>query len=774
MTSANGSIHPAVEYVEHGFSLVEIPRGSKGPKKAGWNKRENAITTQKAAAKLNGHNIGLIHEHSKTCAIDIDDLEKARPWLRERGVDIDALLSAPDAVQIVSGRANRAKLLYKLPKGLKLTHRKLADGALELRAGPVQDVLPPSIHPDTKQPYTWGGDGDWHNLPELPTELLALWHNDEMASGKVSPALLGDEIIYSLQAKNLYRKDDGHGKHLIACPWAHEHTTNGGAGETAYFQAHTNGYQKAAFKCFHAHCAERTIGDLRVYLGLEQTVPPGEEVLMQRRYTPDELLADAVYLSKRDTITLLSVPRIDCTSEHFRRLLAASTEYRLTPNGSRPKNVNVSDLWLAHPNRKTAVDRTFSPGEGPLCDGPEGEVCVNTWRPIAHEPPKNWRKVVKPFLDHLAYLIPDTEVREQFVLWLAHLIQRPGDMPPWHTLMCTDGAQGVGRNWLAAVIGKLLRGYAALHVDISALAGTAQGSGYNGVLAGKIFACVDELHASAFAHGGRRMMETLKTTLTADTRLINPKYGKQTVEFNRTRVLILSNHIEAMPLDVEDRRFLVVRNPDEARTTSYYIALYALLNDDAFISSVWQYLDSLELTKLTLGRAPVTAAKAALIEATEPEHVTALRELVERIDKDLLTTPYVKGRANITASWQLRDAMKAIGAVKYPRRVRIGSGRQEHVWVVRNQERWLRTTPDAVVRYFVSEPDEPVKPDSSGTIAKKGLVKKFLSRSTGSSGSSGSPQNQRRKQRKTVRKRPPKTARPASGRTPSGFGRKST
>ncbi len=39
----------------------------------------------------------------------------------------------------------------------------------------VQDVLPPSIHPDTGKPYHWAGKGDWRDIPEIPDQLLAVW-----------------------------------------------------------------------------------------------------------------------------------------------------------------------------------------------------------------------------------------------------------------------------------------------------------------------------------------------------------------------------------------------------------------------------------------------------------------------------------------------------------------------------------------------------------------------------------------------------------------------
>jgi hypothetical protein len=745
--------HPAEEYVRAGFALCSIPRGSKGPRTKGWNQKANAITTIARAAKLNGHNIGLLHEFSGTCALDVDDLAKATKALAAEGIDLDALLADPKAVQIVSGKPNRAKLLYRLPKGVKpLAHRKLADGALELRCAGVQDVLPPSIHPDTGKPYTW--KGDYQKLRVLPKEVLALWNRQGGKGKAVKTVLVDDEIVYALKARDLYREDAGGGKHRIACPWAAEHTTDGGAGETAYFMPHTNGYDRPAFKCFHSHCARRTFTDLRVYLGLEQAVEPGEELLMQRRYTLAELLADAVYLAGLDRITLLSAPWVECSPEHFGRYTAASTETVNTNNGPRKKC--VATLWLEHPNRKTVTGRTFAPGADTLCPDPDGKFAVNTWREVPHTPPKDWKKRAALFVEHLAYLIPEREYREQVLLWFAHIVQRPGDMPPWHVLMYTEGAQGVGRNWLAAVIGAVVRPYAALHVDISALAGHAHGVGFNGSLAGKLFACVDELHASAFAAGGRRMMETLKVTLTAETRLLNPKYGRQTVEFNRLRVLILSNHRDAMPLDGEDRRFLVVRNPDQPKPAAYYTKLYGLLTDPEFIAAVRQYLLMLDVSRLVMGRAPQTEAKKAMIAATEPDYIVAVREAVERSGAELITTSRLKFLARVDAPWQLQQAMRAVGAIQHPGRVRL-NGRKEQVWILRNHEKWSHAGVATVGEYLRTQAD--VK-----TTGRAGQAGQAVFKSTATSPSF----------RKFVYKsaRPARPARPPSTRARGTTGRR--
>lgn len=104
------------------------------------------------------------------------------------GIDLRDLLGADDAVQIVSGRANRRKLLYRIPPGVDplITKQiKSPDGAiiLEFRCAAdgsagCQDVLPPSIHPKTKVEYQWAGAGNFKNLPFLPAPLLKIWREE--------------------------------------------------------------------------------------------------------------------------------------------------------------------------------------------------------------------------------------------------------------------------------------------------------------------------------------------------------------------------------------------------------------------------------------------------------------------------------------------------------------------------------------------------------------------------------------------------------------------
>ena len=177
----------SVDLLRSGMALVPIPPGQKGPTRRGWNLRENCVTSDYQIAHLHGMSIGLAHAYctpAPSCALDIDQYKSAKEWLNGNGIDLEALAFAQDAVVIWSGKKNSLKLLYRLPQGINaLPSQKLINSDrktfLEFRCAShngrtVQDVLPPSIHPNGTM-YQWLGMGNPLALPEIPPALLTLW-----------------------------------------------------------------------------------------------------------------------------------------------------------------------------------------------------------------------------------------------------------------------------------------------------------------------------------------------------------------------------------------------------------------------------------------------------------------------------------------------------------------------------------------------------------------------------------------------------------------------
>lgn len=179
----------ARSYTERlGWALISMPAGTKGPTQPGWNKPERALVDPAAAESYwtsnPTHNMGLLHSASGTVVLDIDSVANTRLIFDELGINYDDIMAS---VPRIVGRADRGKALFRAPAGSDLKTHKISwpvegdprrtEVVFELRAGPVQDVLPPSVHPDTGNPYTWAGPSVFDGIPELPHQLRALWEN---------------------------------------------------------------------------------------------------------------------------------------------------------------------------------------------------------------------------------------------------------------------------------------------------------------------------------------------------------------------------------------------------------------------------------------------------------------------------------------------------------------------------------------------------------------------------------------------------------------------
>lgn len=168
-----------------GFALVPLRERSKFPTIGDW--QNNPVQPDDdQRLKLFGlnANIGINHYFSRTGTLDVDWLAATERLFREFGFDYDALMQGYPRIRT---REGKDKILFRMPAGMERNESKHvlrwpdesgecdAQGrpimvtVLELRTGKSQDVLPPSIHPDTNAPYEWHtGQAPW-DYPELPT-----------------------------------------------------------------------------------------------------------------------------------------------------------------------------------------------------------------------------------------------------------------------------------------------------------------------------------------------------------------------------------------------------------------------------------------------------------------------------------------------------------------------------------------------------------------------------------------------------------------------------
>ena len=179
----------AAAYQSMGFGITPLAPESKAAKMPGWN--TPGYTCHPDHWKYNPNdNIGGILGPSGLYVLDVDCLDEFRIAMKALGnltADNELPFWESDTAGIKSGKPNRAKLVFRMPApgpAPALTYHKLQwndagdDGrhtVFELRTGYMQDVLPPSIHPDTREPYRWIGS----DIKPMPADLLLLWQKWE-------------------------------------------------------------------------------------------------------------------------------------------------------------------------------------------------------------------------------------------------------------------------------------------------------------------------------------------------------------------------------------------------------------------------------------------------------------------------------------------------------------------------------------------------------------------------------------------------------------------
>lgn len=160
--------------LENGFSPTALEPKSKLLYDPGWTRwcRSPMTPAEIAARKGQGRNVAVATGYNRLAAIDIDAEDPA----------VEAAVRAiiPESAVAKRGRRGRTDF-YRLPEGASPASRQFRDTdgnmLVELLGDGRQTVIPPSIHPDTHQPYMWLSDATLldtciDDLPECPADIV--------------------------------------------------------------------------------------------------------------------------------------------------------------------------------------------------------------------------------------------------------------------------------------------------------------------------------------------------------------------------------------------------------------------------------------------------------------------------------------------------------------------------------------------------------------------------------------------------------------------------
>lgn len=175
-----------------------------------------------------------------------------------------------------------------------------------------------------------------------------------------------------------------------------------------------------------------------------------------------------------------------------------------------------------------------------------GRTLVNTYLPV--ETPR----IVgdpSPFLRHLELMLPDARDRDILLHYMASMKQNPGEKFQWWPVI--QGAEGNGKTMLDRIMRfSIGRRYCHL-VNPEAMAKT--GNQFNLWVTGNLYVGVEEI----YVNNRRDFLDSFKATVTNEENPLEGKSANQTTGDNRINGLLFTNHLEAVPVTVDTRRYAI-------------------------------------------------------------------------------------------------------------------------------------------------------------------------------------------------------------------------
>lgn len=408
-----------------------------------------------------------------------------------------------------------------------------------------------------------------------------------------------------------------------------------------------------------------------------------------------DMLAELVFVTDGEYVAFRNNPRIRTTTKAMgAMLLSNKTTVPAKEPGKKDEEVRTFNLWLASPMRETAFTFGFDPNRGRLFEDNRVRY-LNLWRPPVHTLPQDWQARVKPFVAHVHYLLPVPAEAERFLDFLAHIQQRPGELPHAGWLLISK-LEGTGRGLLFRWLDKVWPGYVQQSLELSRVLT----DNFTDELSQKLLLVVDEIDEGS--QGAMwKLRPALKRFMTSPVRHMNPKTFRRYTERNVARMAICSNELTALPIDPRDRRLWVSHNASEPGPAWYYTELGELEKDAAFIASVWHYLRTRDLSAYNPHERPVmNEAKRKVIENTKARDEELAEDVAKTWPRDIITgtelshalygpepTPAEKGRLKYRANeiGAVRWADNGSGIVRLHGR----GGPRDTVWILRNHDAWI-------------------------------------------------------------------------------------
>jgi hypothetical protein len=313
---------------------------------------------------------------------------------------------------------------------------------------------------------------------------------------------------------------------------------------------------------------------------------------------------------------------------------------------------SASSLALNVYKIPTVNGRMYAPGRDPIFIY-NHTTMVNTYPENQVPPrPKTIRPMdianIKRIKKHLKHLLADPRERRMLLDWMAYVVQNPGKRVNYAPLI--QGVQGDGKSFfaflLAACMGLPNVRMGNAHILEGQFTGWAQG---------QCVMAIEEIRL--IGHNRYDVLNRVKPFITNPVIEVHPKGRDPYNVENTTNYLLFTNYQDAMPLSINERRFLVLFSQWQdrvklaefkAENPDYYVDLYAALDDSAPAIREWLLQHEMSEEFNPKGDAPATGAFLQMVNSAMPSDARGIMEVINSgeypdISEDLLNITLLQG-----------------------------------------------------------------------------------------------------------------------------------
>ncbi len=302
-----------------------------------------------------------------------------------------------------------------------------------------------------------------------------------------------------------------------------------------------------------------------------------------------------------------------------------------------------ADLWAKDSQKRKYEKIVFDPTNK---THDEKNKYYNTFKGFFYDDDKPFEVLDESkskYLELLNHIFTSQLERNQFIDWVANIIQKPYRKTNW-AIVLYSAMGGLGKNALIDGLTKLFQNYYSKIEKIDDIKDK-----FNSQFENKFLIYGDEITANA-----KKLADDLKNLITRSEMKLEKKGIDSYTINDYANFIFTTNNEHCFKIDKDDRRFYMIKCREERKPDEFYSDLYAEYKSEDSMRSLFNFFKTWKIT-YTENKAPLTDYKKEMMFEQVPAYIQMLysNKMIERIANKKI------------GSKQLFDYSKIYGSKRY-------------------------------------------------------------------------------------------------------------